>query len=112
MIESINRVELLGRCGSVKRLETATGQFVKITLVTTRVYKDRDGNMMNEQTWHCVIIPPDCRAENLDKLKAHAIVHVHGRIRLSKYTLADGSERTFQEIVADDVKVYSDEQQD
>ena len=63
-----------------------------------------------ESTWHNVVTfeGGDVYLEGLTR---GALVYLTGRLRTSKYTAADGTERIFTEVVADSLQVLEDKQQ-
>ena len=101
---SINRVELQGRVGTV-RIQMMDDQVVSnFSLMTEYVYKLRDGAMVCETTHHNVVAFEGGEVKTLG-LTRGSLVHLTGRIRMSRYTATDGSERVFTEIRADSLKV-------
>ena len=101
---SINRVELQGRVGTV-RIQSAAGCVVaSFSLMTDEIYKASDGTVLCETTWHHVTAwkGKDVLLEGLER---GALVHVEGRIRNSMYTASDGTERGYMEVMASSLKV-------
>ena len=101
-MEQINRIELLGTIGSVRTQVVGDKRVVNFTMATNRAYKNREGDMVIETTWHNVAawegrnIPGD----TLDQIEKGATAHVHGRMRTTKH-----SDRTFSEVVAASVEI-------
>ena len=107
---SINRVELQGRVGTV-RISPGIGSIVaNFSLVTEYPIVSAEGRCLVESTWHNVAAfeGGDVYLEGLTR---GALVHLIGRLRTSKYTAADGTERIFTEVVADSLQVLEDKQQ-
>ena len=101
---SINRVELQGRVGTV-RIQNAGGCVVaSFSVMTEEVYKANDGTVLCESTWHHVTAWAG-KDVNLDGLTRGSLVHVEGRIRNSMYTASDGTERGYMEVMASSLKV-------
>ena len=101
---SINRVELQGRVGTV-RIQNAGGCVVaSFSVMTEETYKATDGTVLCETTWHHVTAwkGKDVLLEGLER---GALVHVEGRIRNSMYTASDGTERGYMEVMASSLKV-------
>ena len=102
---SINRVELQGRVDTV-RIQMMDDQVVSnFSLMTEYVYKLRDGAMVCETTHHNVVAFEGGEVKTTLGLTRGSLVHLTGRIRMSRYTATDGSERVFTEIMADSLKV-------
>ena len=91
-MESINKVELQGRVGSVRSGSGVT----RFTLATNEVYNDRDGSQIIETTWHTCQVPEKAVSEPIEK---GDWVAVFGRIRNCKYTGVDGSTRVSTDIL-------------
>lgn len=101
---SINRVELQGRVGTV-RIQSAGGCMVaSFSMMTDEVYKANDGTAICETTWHHVTAW-EGKEVCLDGLGRGSLVHVEGRIRNSMYTASDGTERGYMEVMASSLKV-------
>lgn len=101
---SINRVELQGRVGTV-RFQSAAGCVVaSFSLMTDEIYKASDGTVLCETTWHHVTAW-EGKDVCLDGLTRGSLVHLEGRIRNSRYTASDGSERGYMEVMASSLKV-------
>lgn len=101
---SINRVELQGRVGTV-RIQNAGGCVVaSFSVMTEETYKATDGTVLCETTWHHVTAW-EGKEVCIDGLERGSLVHVEGRIRNSRYTSVDGTEKTFTEVMASSLKV-------
>ena len=103
--KSINRVELQGRVGTV-RVQSIGEQMVStFSLQTNHFYTLTDGSSKGcETTWHCISAyeSEDVVTKGLTR---GSLVHLEGRLRTNRYTAADGSERTFTEVLATSLKV-------
>ena len=95
----INRVDLQGRIGTV-RVHSVGDQLVSnFSLQTEHHYELKDGSgPVCECTWHnCVAYEGgDVDTQGMTR---GSLVHVCGRMRNNRYTAADGSERTFTEVI-------------
>ena len=106
-IEHINRIELQGRVGSVRTNEFNGSKVVNFTMVTDYLYKTRDGAAVNEGTWHNIVAWEGREMQELDKVVKGATIHVSGRLRTSRYTSADGTEKQYYEVLANKLEVLS-----
>ena len=105
--KSINRVELQGRVGTV-RIQSVDDQLVaSFSLATEHSFKLKDGAIVTETTWSH-ICGFESRNVCLEGLSRGVLVHLTGRLRTSRYTAADGTERTFTEVVAERLKVVEE----
>ena len=103
-IEQINRVELLGKVGNVRLNTMEDAQVANFSLATNYVYKQKDGTPVIETTWHNVVLWGKRDSNDLSFIKKGISLHVSGRIRVSHYLAADGTERSIYEIFASSVE--------
>ena len=103
--QNINRVELQGNVGSVRLTTVGERKVIRFSVVTNRIYRNNDGDMVIETTWHSCT-PWDgkdiCPLEDIVK---GTPVHLTGRLQMSRYTDQDGVDRTVTEIVANTLEV-------
>ena len=103
-MEQLNRVELRGTVGSVYVKDFVNTRVANFSVATNYCYKDREGCPVIETTWHRVIAWENQDTADAFKLEKGSLVHVLGRIRIQRYTGADGVERQAVEIVAQKVE--------
>jgi single-strand DNA-binding protein len=99
-MEQLNRVELRGTVGSIYVKEFGTTRCVNFSVATNYCFKDRDGCPVIETTWHRVLAWEKPDTADAFKMKKGDSVHVLGRLRIQRYTGADGVERQTVEILA------------
>lgn len=105
IMDSINKVELQGRIGSL-RVNAANGSVVaNISLATDLLFKGRESEGRVETTWHNVVAWQDKGMSDLQKLQKGMLIHVTGRIRTNKYVSKDGEERSIYEIYCDSLNI-------
>lgn len=104
MALSLNKVMLIGNLGqdSENRFTANDVSVTNFSVATSRSYKGKDGNWVNETTWHNVV------AYNLsdyykEKLKKGKKVYVEGRISKREYTDKENIKRYVTEIVAENI---------
>lgn len=102
MAFSLNRVMLIGNLGkdAETRFTTNNLSVTNFSIATTLSYKGKDGNWVNETTWHNVV------AFNLsdyfkDNLKKGKKFYVEGRISKRDYTDKEGIKRYSTEVVSE-----------
>ena len=110
IMEHINKIEIQGRVGTVRANEFNGSKVVNFSVVTDYLYKTRDGAAVNESTWHNVVAWESRDIKNLDMIEKGIHVNVTGRLRQSRYTSSDGTEKQFYEILAYKVQIVSDQQ--
>ena len=101
---SINRVELQGRIGTVRISNCAGNLVANFSLMTEHTLKTADDKVAVETTWHNVAA---YKGEGiiLDGLTRGVTVHLEGRLRNNRYTAADGTERIFTEVIASSLRI-------
>jgi len=104
MAFSLNKIMLIGNLGrdAETRFTTTNVSVTSFTLATTNSYKGKDGNWVNETTWHNIVSfnLSDYFKENLKKGKKF---YVEGRLTKRDYTDKDGIKRYATDVVADKI---------
>ena len=103
-MEQLNKVELIGTVGSVYVKDFGNTRCANFSVATNHCFKDREGYPVIETTWHRVIAWDNPDTADAFKLEKGSPVHVIGRLRIQKYTGADGVERQAVEILASKVE--------
>lgn len=102
MAFSLNRIMLIGNLGkdAETRFTTNNLAVTTFTLATTNSYKGKDGNWVNDTTWHNVVgyNLSDYFKENLKKGKKF---YVEGRLSKRDYTDKEGIKRYTTEVVVE-----------
>ena len=98
---SLNRVMLIGRCGTDANVRTVGDQKVAtFNLATSEKYKGKDGNMVESTEWHNITIWGKL-AEVAEKYVTKGTqLYVEGKIKTEKYTDKEGNERFATRILA------------
>lgn len=109
-MEQLNRIEIKGTVGSAHFFQNGSGKFVRLSVYTNFAFKDRDGNVIIETTWHNVIAFAGKNVEIPEGLSRYSKVHIIGRIRNQKYTDCNGEERTVSEIYASELHIIETDQ--
>ena len=104
-MEQLNRIELRGIIGSVYVKDFVNAKVANFSVATSYGYKSSDGTPVIETTWHRVVAWEGNGICDLHRLQKGMGVHVIGRIRMQRYTAADGSERTSCEVLARSVEL-------
>lgn len=101
-MQQLNRIELRGTVGSIRR-NTVQGRLIaQLTVATNFAYKDTEGCSVLETTWHVVRAweGKSISKEVLESLEKGDRVSLVGRIRNQRYVAQDGEERYTCEVVA------------
>lgn len=101
-MEQLNRVELRGTVGAIRRTTVQGRVLGQMSLATNYAYKDAEGCAVIETTWHNVHLweGRGITKEVIESLDKGDKVYLMGRIRMQRYTGEDGTERTVCEIIA------------
>ena len=107
MARGINKAILVGNLGNDPEVRYTQGgmAITKISLATTSVRKDRDGNQQEQTQWHRVTFFGKLGEIAGEYLRKGSQVYVEGEIRYDKYTDKDGVEKFFTEIVANEMQM-------
>jgi len=107
MARGINKVILVGNLGNDPDVKyTQSGMAVtRISLATTSVRKDRDGNTQERTEWHRVVFFGKLGEIAGEYLRKGRQVYVEGSIRYDKYTGQDGVEKYSTDIIADEMQM-------
>ena len=110
-MEHLNQVELRGVIGSVKIDEVADTYVARFSMATNYTFKDREGYVVIETTWHSVTAWQGPGAPNLNKLAKGDKVHVLGRLRQRQYISDSGEKRSTIDVLAHSVELIADEKE-
>lgn len=102
MAFSLNKIMLIGNLGqdAEHRFTTNNTEVTTFSIATSHSYKGKDGNWVNETTWHNVVLfgASDFLKNNLKKGKKF---YVEGRISKRDYENKDGQKVYVTEIIGD-----------
>lgn len=102
-MSGVNKVILIGNLGKDPELKNFEGgnMVANFTLATTEVYRDRNGNKVDQTEWHNIAMWGKL-AEIAGKiLRKGAKVYIEGRIRNRSWEDREGNKKYITEIVAD-----------
>ena len=107
MARGINKAILVGNLGNDPETKYTQGgmAITKISLATTSVRKDKDGNTQEQTQWHRVTFFGKLGEIAGEYLRKGSQVYVEGEIRYDKFTGQDGVEKFFTEIVANEMQM-------
>jgi single-strand DNA-binding protein len=107
MARGINKVILVGNLGNDPETKYTQGgmAITKISLATTSVRKDKDGNQQERTEWHRVTFFGKLGEIAGEYLRKGSQCYVEGSIRYDKYTGQDGVEKYSTDIIADEMQM-------
>lgn len=104
--EYINKVEIQGKIGTIRTNEINGEKVANFSIMTEMLIKLANKQIIAETTWHNAVVWEGAKIDPaiFDDAKGK-IVHLSGRLRNSRYTAVDGTERTFTEIMVYELKM-------
>lgn len=107
MARGINKVILVGNLGNDPDTKwTQSGMAVtRISLATTSVRKDKDGNQQERTEWHRVVFFGKLGEIAGEYLRKGSQVYVEGSLKYDKFTGQDGVEKYTTDIVANELQM-------
>ncbi len=107
MARGINKVILVGNLGNDPDVKYTQGGMAvtRISLATTSVRNDRDGNKQERTEWHRVVFFGKLGEIAGEYLRKGSQVYVEGELRYDKYTGQDGVEKYTTDIVANEMQM-------
>ena len=113
MARGINRAILVGNLGNDPDVKyTQAGMAItRISLATTSVRKDKDGNQQERTEWHRVVFFGKLGEIAGEYLRKGSQVYVEGELRYDKYTGQDGVEKYSTDIVASELQMLGDKRE-
>ncbi|NCT70112.1 MAG: single-stranded DNA-binding protein [Xanthomonadaceae bacterium] len=107
MARGVNKVILVGNLGNDPETRYTQGgmAITRISLATTSVRKDKDGNQQERTEWHRVVFFGKLGEIAGEYLRKGSSVYVEGSIRYDKYTGQDGQEKYSTDIIADEMQM-------
>ena len=108
-MEHINRIELRGNVGTVRINEHNGSKVANFTMITDFLYKTREGSAANESMWHNIVAWSGKDMPDLDLIVKGATVHVLGRLRVNRYTSAEGVEKQYHEVMAQKIRIVQEQ---
>ena len=107
MARGINKVILVGNLGNDPETRYTQGgmAITRISLATTSVRKDKDGNQQERTEWHRVVFFGKLGEIAGEYLRKGSQVYVEGELRYDKYTGQDGVEKYTTDIVANEMQM-------
>ena len=98
---TLNRVEVRGHVGQDPRIaKVGESTVARFSVATNEIFKDKNGDLKEEVTWHNISVWAGKGIEDFSNLKKGDLVSVVGRIRNVRYTSMEGEDRHYSEILA------------
>ena len=107
-MQSLNRIELKGICGTVRTIPMSGTMMARFSLATEYSYNSGDGGICIDTTWFNVAAWEGDKISGINALQKGSNVHVIGRLRCQRYVDADGCDRQSWEVVASELNILED----
>lgn len=104
-MESLCKIELCGYIGNATINNISGTKLARFSLATEYAYKSQDGTCCIDTTWFNCSCWESERIKNLDKIQKGKVAHLTGRVRMSRYIDATGSERQIWEVVCQTIEI-------
>ncbi len=113
MARGINKVILVGNLGNDPDVKYTQGgmAITRISLATTSVRKDKDGNQQERTEWHRVVFFGKLGEIAGEYLRKGSTVYVEGSLKYDKYTGQDGVEKYSTDIIANEMQMLGGKQE-
>ncbi|VXB47726.1 hypothetical protein LUTEI9C_30051 [Luteimonas sp. 9C] len=107
MARGVNKVILVGNLGNDPDTKYTQGGMAvtRISLATTSVRNDKDGNKQERTEWHRVVFFGKLGEIAGEYLRKGSQCYIEGEIRYDKYTGQDGVEKYTTDIVANEMQM-------
>jgi single-strand DNA-binding protein len=109
---SVNKVILVGNLGRdpETRYMPDGGAITNVSIATTEVWKDKNGDKQEKTEWHRVAFFGKLAEIAGEYLKKGSQVYVEGRLQTRKWQDKDGADKYTTEIVADRMQMLGSRQ--
>lgn len=107
-MEHINRIEIQGKVGTIRINNVFDQPVANMSVATEHIYKNREGYVISEITWHNVVVWGEKTTADLTKVEKGTNVRVVGRLRQTKYTDAKGNEKVYYEVIASEFSIVAE----
>lgn len=113
MSKGVNRVILLGNLGNDPETKYTQGgmAITRVSLATTSVRKDKDGNRQEDTQWHRVVFFGKLGEIAGEYLKKGSSIYVEGSLKYDKYTGQDGVEKYTTDIIGNELQMLGGKQE-
>lgn len=107
MSRGINKTILVGNLGNDPEVKYSAGgkAVTRVSLATSSVRKDKDGNQVERTEWHRVVFFDKLAEIAGEYLKKGSQIYIEGSIRYDKFTDKEGIEKYSTDIIANELQM-------
>lgn len=104
---TVNKAIVIGRLGADPEVRyTPSGSAVaNFNIATNRMWKDRDGNMKEETTWHKIVLWARLAEVAKEYARKGSRVYIEGRLQTRDWEDQNGQKRYVTEIVGENFQL-------
>lgn len=105
-MSSLNQVNLIGNLGRDPEVlkSSEKGDFVRLSLATTKRYRIKDGKVQEDTQWHTIYVSNGLGRIVATHLKKGARIFISGELRTHEWEDKSGKTHTSTAIYAKDIK--------
>jgi single-strand DNA-binding protein len=109
----VNSVRLLGNLGKDPVIKTFNdgNKIANCTIATPHIYKDKDGNKVEETDWHNLVMRGKLVEVAEKYLSKGSQIAIEGNLRSRKYTDSEGNDKYITEVIVQDMQMLSPKKQ-
>ncbi len=107
-MDFLNSVELKGIVGRCSIATCGDKKFANFSLVTEYANRTKDGRVVLDTMWHNISASQYCSSVDIETIDKGDKLHVIGRLHCTRYTDADGFERSSISVIASKVEKIED----
>lgn len=104
IMEQLNKIELKGNVGNIRISDVGGNRVARFSLATNYMYKGKDNEAVVETTWHNIVAWSGKGMPDFSGITKGTPLYVSGRLRTSRFTGSDGTEKTVYEVIASKVE--------
>ena len=107
-MEFLNRIELKGIVGRCSIATCGDKKIANFSLVTEHASRTIDGQAVIDTMWHNISASQYRSSVDIETIDRGDKLHVIGRLRCTRYTDAEGNERSSISVIASKVEKIED----
>lgn len=101
---SLNKVMLIGNLGKDPEDVTGKASFVRVSMATTRKYRNDRGDLLDNTQWHTVYFSGKLAKLALDYLKKGSKIYVSGELQTNEWKDKDNKRNFSTAVYASELK--------
>ena len=107
-MEQICKIELAGIVGRCNITPVGDSKVARFSLATNYTYNGKDGGIIIDTTWFSCTAWSNDKMPELEKIQKGSKIHLIGRVRMQRYTDAEGCDRQIWEVICSSLEILED----